>query len=621
MMLHVPRGSLGRWAFLFSVVLAGTLANPPPHLASAQEPESVPEQPPTFELPEVTIAGKRPQPVTTTPAYVTVIPREELQRMGFLTLADALQFVSEVSVRSTGTGPSGLQQASIRGSSPQEVLVLVDGVPLNAIADFGVSLSTVALADVERVEVLRGPYSAIYGSALGGVIHVLTRTDRRTFTSARAGSFGTVVSEFRAAGPPSSATSAGLQYFSTAGDRANSDGIWWTGTLKFQPDPDAGQQLVFSLQRTVGQSGSPGPTLTASCPNPLDPSCTPTPQDRIADRRTSAILAWMHQEPEGPRRQTRVWWMGEEVGFSTVGFQSTSQAAAVGLDWQMVSPEGSERVWTWGVEWQNPSRSGSYQATSNTGAAYVQFDAVRGEKTFAGVGLRYDLDSVYGGQVDPRLGIVHFLSPSLRLRASLGRTFRAPTPGELFFPGCSFPGLRPEQAWSADLGLESTAWQGVVLRLNGFYVDATNLIVGGCNPQNVGSARMAGVTYEMVGRLSERWALSANVTWTDGLDRVSGLPLLRVAPIQANLVLRYVWEENGTISLLGNYVSTRPDSCGLNCRVVVAPYTTFGLRYDQALGDVTARVGVDNLFDTSYETLRGFPGPRRTVYVQFSGEF
>jgi outer membrane cobalamin receptor len=525
--------------------------------------------------------------------------------MGFLTLADALQFASEVSVRSTGSGIGGSQQASIRGSTPQQVLVIVDGVPLNAAADFGVNLSTLVVADIERVEVLRGPYSAIYGGALGGVIHVVTRSDRRTSAGARAGSFGTVVSEIRAAGPPRSATAAGFQYISTAGDRANSDGVWWTGTLKVQPDPDAGQQLVFSLERTVGQSGSPGPTTS------------PTPQDRIADRRSIASLSWTRQEPEGASQQTRVWWLGEELGFATVGFQSTSQAASVGLNWQVVSPQGSERVWTWGVEWQNPSRSGSYQATSNAGAAYVQFDVVRDEKTFAGIGLRYDLDSVYGGQIDPRLGIVHFLSPGLRLRASLGRTFRAPTLGELFFPGCSNSTLRPEQAWSADLGLESTAWQGLALRLNGFYVDATNLIVGGCTPQNVGSARMVGVTYEMVGRLAERWALSANLMWTDGLNRVSGQPLLRVAPIQASLVLRYVWDENRTLSLLGNYVSARPDIGG----VTVAAYATFGVRYDQPLGDATARVGVDNVFDTSYETLSGYPGPRRTVYVQLGREF
>jgi outer membrane cobalamin receptor len=595
---------------LFPVVLAGVLANALPRLASAQETESGSEQPPTFELQEVTVAGKRPQPVTTTPAYVTVIPREELQRMGFLTLADALEFASEVSVRSAGSGIGGLQQASIRGSTPQQVLVIIDGVPLNAVADFGVNLSTVTLADVERVEVLRGPYSAIYGSALGGVIHVITRSGRRTSAAARGGSFGTVVSEIRTAGPLGSATSAGLQYVSTAGDRANSDGVWWTGTLKLRPDPDAGQP-VFSLERTVGQSGSPGSTTFL------------TPQARSVDRRTIASLAWMRQGPDGASRQTRVWWLGEEVGYTDVGFQSTSQAAAVGLNWQVVSPQGSQHVWTWGVEWQYPSRSGSYQATSNTGAAYVQFDIVRGEKTFAGVGLRYDLDSVYGGQVDPRLGIVHFLSPGLRLRASLGRTFRAPTLGELFFPASppscspgSNPGLRPEQAWSADLGLESTAWQGLTLRLNGFYVDATNLIVGGCNPQNVGSARMVGVTYEMVGRLAEHWALSANLTWTDGLDRVSGQPLPRVAPIQANLVLRYAWDENWALSLLGNYVSTRPDG-----GVTVAAYTMFGLRYDQPLGDVTARVGVDNLFDTAYETLSGYPGPRRTLYVQLERVF
>src|SRR6267143_722940 len=192
MVLHVPRGNCGRWTFLFPIVLAGVLTSTLPRLASAQETQSGSEQPPTFDLQEVTVAGKRPQPVTTTPAYVTVIPREELQRMGFLTLADALQFASEVSVRSAGSAMGGLQQASIRGSTPQQVLVIVDGVPLNAVADFGVNLSTVALADVERVEVLRGPYSAIYGSALGGVLHVITRSDRRTSAVARAGSFGTV---------------------------------------------------------------------------------------------------------------------------------------------------------------------------------------------------------------------------------------------------------------------------------------------------------------------------------------------------------------------------------------------------------------------------------------------
>jgi outer membrane cobalamin receptor len=127
---------------------------------------------------------------------------------------------------------------------------------------------------------------------------------------------------------------------------------------------------------------------------------------------------------------------------------------------------------------------------------------------------------------------------------------------------------------------------------------------------------MVGVTYEMVGRLAERWALSANLTWTDGLNRVSGQPLPRVAPIQANLVLRYVWDENRTLSLLANYVSARPDG-----GVTVAAYATFGLRYDQPLGDVTARFGADNLFDTSYETLSGYPGPRRTVYVQLGREF
>jgi outer membrane cobalamin receptor len=92
---------------------------------------------------------------------------------------------------------------------------------------------------------------------------------------------------------------------------------------------------------------------------------------------------------------------------------------------------------------------------------------------------------------------------------------------------------------------------------------------------------------------------------------------LRVAPIQANLVLRCVWDENRSLSLLGNYISARPDVGG----VTVAAFTTFGLRYDQPLGDFTTRIGVDNFFDASYETLSGYPGPRRTMYVELGTEF
>lgn len=586
-------------------------------------PAAVGQEPPVFELPEVVIPGRRPQSVVTTPAYVTVLSGVELQRLGFQTLGDALQLLSETFVRTAGGGPGGVQQPSIRGSTPQQVLVLIDGVPLNATAQFGVNLSTIALADVERVEVLRGPYSAIYGSgALGGVIQVTTRTGGRPRLSASGGSYGTARTSFRLGGAAAgSAYSAGAEYFSTAGDRPNGDTNRWTGTGRFVFPLKAGQELALSLHRTSAQMGVPGSTIF------------PTPMDRLADSRTVFSLTWTQQVANPTRRQARVWWMGDVLHATSPGFLSDSDGSAYGVEWQSVIQRGPAAVLTWGVEWQQArfqltSTFGGFvtgfQAAGSTAAAYVQYDVLLRERTFAGIGIRYDTHSLYGAQLNPRLGLIHFVTPDLRVRASIGRTFRGPTFGELFFPGCSNPNLSPERAWSGDLGVEATVRPGLTLRLNGFYTDAAALIVGGCSPTNVGSARVSGLSAEAVGRLSEHWAIDANLTWSDGIDRTTGLALLRLPPVQAGVVLRYTPSADRAFSMIVRYVSAMPDldvSTFPATRVILAGYATVGLRYEHAFGPLTVRAGVDNLLDAPYETLRGYPGSSRIFYLQVGSEF
>src|SRR5688572_10692081 len=158
-----PRGVARLWALLFVALLAGFVVPAPPDVYAQ-------ETPPTFELPEVVVPGRRPQPVTSTPASVAVLTREDLEQLGVVTVGEALQFIAEVHVRQQG-GLGALSLPSIRGSSPNQVLVLVDGIPVNSGIQGLFDLSTLSTAAVDRVEVLRGPFSAIYGGpALGGVI-------------------------------------------------------------------------------------------------------------------------------------------------------------------------------------------------------------------------------------------------------------------------------------------------------------------------------------------------------------------------------------------------------------------------------------------------------------------
>lgn len=578
-------------------------------------------QVPIFEGEEVIVAGKRRQRVATTAAYVTVIPRQELQRMGFTTLADALQFLAEVYVRTAGAGPGGLTQASIRGSTPQQVLVLIDGVPLNATAQFGVNLSTISLADVERVEVLRGPYSAIHGSG-GAVIQVVTRADARPLAFAGTGSHGTFQGTLRFGGSSSMGSySFGGQYLTTRGDRPNADATRWTGNARFTLGVDPRTAVTLAVHSTSAESGVPGSTLF------------PSPLDRLGDGRTIFSLTWARSGSDGPEQQLRLWWLGDRLRFQSPGFVSDSQGSAFGGEWQQVRRLGRGGILTWGVEWQHARfrysdvsifGSTAFQPAGTTAAGYLQYDVPRGEKTLIGLGLRYDVHSVYGSRLNPRAGFVHFLTPDLRLRGGVGRTFRGPTFGELFFPGCSNSMLRPEDAWQADLGLERSLRPELLLRLNGFYTDAQNLIIGGCSPRNIGSARVAGLSADVVGRLTDQWLVSGNLTWTSGVDRTTGLSLLRLPTWQANLILRHAMQAGTTISLLANYVSERADldfSTFPATRVTLPGYVTVGLRYEFTVGGRAFRVGIDNLLDARNETLKGFPAPGRTFFLHFGTAF
>lgn len=571
---------------------------------------------PTFEGEEVVVSGRRPQPVATSPAYVTVLLGSELRRLGLRTVGDALRYVGEVYVRENYGGPGGLLQPSIRGTSPLQVLVLLDGVPLNATSQLGVNLATLSLAEVERVEVLRGPYSAIWGSgALGGVVHVVTR--RADGLRLRAGYGGAAVSVLSlSVGGRAGAGRYGLgvEHLGTAGYQPNGDASRWTGTLHLTWEPSLQSRWWFQAHHTQARYGLPGATNSF---------CYPCP-DRQQDRRTVLQVGWSAGSPDAPSQQLRLWWYGDGLDYTTPGYASSAVGEAYGADWQRVWKLPAGAVLTLGAEWQQvayrfSSTFGGFDRSAQVGAGYVQYDVPLAARTLLGVGLRYDLHSTYGGQVNPRVGFVHFVTDALRIRGGVGRTFRGPTFAELYFPGCSNPNLLPEAAWSADLGVEYALRTGLVWRANAFYVDAQNLIVGGCNPQNVGSARISGASAELSGALGQGWQVLANLTWSEGVDRSAGQRLLRLPGWSANLVVRRDLGEGRALALFASYVGERDDldfSTFPATRVTLPGHVTFGLRYELVVSDVLVSLGVDNLFDARYETLRGYPAPGRTFFVQ-----
>ncbi len=599
------------------VIAAVILSVTPGAPLFAQQP------PPVFELPDVISPGRRPQRRSATPASISVLTAADLARLGVRTVGDALRFLPEVSVRSFG-GPGALQEISIRGTATAHALVLIDGVPVNSPAQGLATLNTIPVDNVERIEVLRGPFSAIYGSgALGGVINIVTRSKPSRAARAGLASMGTSTASvlWGWEGDRVRLTLDAI-HDASSGFRSNSDysGQTFAGRLQF--GDGARQNLTVGVKRFQAEQGVPGD------------SAFPSPLARQGTGRTIVDATWRAAGAGVSSGLVRAYWVGESIRFANpaFGFTSQSDTDTYGVEGQLVRQIGPSAVLTMGLDVQRQgidSTSASafgvtaFRRDAWVGAAYAVGDVALSPATLLSVGLRYDSHSVYGGQLNPRLGILHRTDEHTLLRASLGSTFRGPSFLFLFFPGCSNPALRPERAWSADVGVERVLSPALVGRATLFATQASDLIRSGCPPVNIESASMVGGSLELEGRLTPRLQLLASVSITSTRDQ-AGDPLIRVPAVGASAALHFSVNESSTASLLATYVGSRPDldfSSFPATRVTMPAYLLVGLRYSLKTDLGTVQVGVDNLFDVTYEAVKGFPAPGRTVFVSFATGF
>ncbi len=613
-----PGGRHGRWDFFWAAVLSLGLSGLPVHMARAQT-EPVPPQPPTFELPEVVVPGRRPQPVASTPASVSVITREQLERLGVLTVGEALQCLPEVHVRQQG-GLGALSLPSIRGASPNQVLVLIDGVPVNSVMQGLFDLSTVSTGQVEKIEVLRGPLSIYGGGALGGVINIITSAKPTREITLRGGgpSTSAVTGAWPLDGGQGSVLTA--DWVSSAGSRANSDAGSLTLAGRMPVRSTDRDRSLITWNHFQGELGVPGST---ACPSPLARQ-RETRTILSARRETSAdegeslaqVYGWIDDfhftDPApcaGPSVDSRTATQVFGGYVQSLWHRSPTHLQLTGLEWQFQSLQDTGPV-------------GNRQV--GLGGAYVQDEWQVSPATLVVAGLRYDFHAVYGGQLNPRVGVVHVIRDGLTLHAGVGRTFRGPTFSELYFTPYNNPTLRPESAWSADVGLTWRTAGGVEVRTSLFGTSATDLIRADASfvPQNVGRATITGGSLEIAGEFSSTVSGIVNVTATRAVDDGTGQQLLRVPWISASAGL-HVQLAGGTLSALATYLGSRLDVDPATFTQILMPgQVVTGLRFARGTPQTGQwQVGVDNLADLEYEPIAGYPAPGRTAFVSFTRSF
>lgn len=599
--------------FLFAAAL---LAGGGPLLAQSAVASSATTVGP-FQASITVTATADAEPTDEVPATVSVIPAAEIAD---LQATDALPLLAAVpGVATTRAGsPGKLASLFLRGTNSSHVLYLWNGIELNDPYLGGFDLSTLSTDGVERIEVARGPFSALYGSAaVGGVVQVVTRRTGRQRTARLELGSNQLVRAGAAAGGDLGTVHAELAGHLRRGEGEVDNDFW------------DGDEILLALDVGSGSSWRGGALLRAIRSDlgiPFDFVGTPTPERRQDSSALSVALplAWTdgRWEIEGQAARTETDLQVTDPGdpFAASRAEAQRDQGRLVLRWRR-SPAWTVTLGGDGSRAEVESSSAFGPALAGDSeriwAAFAQVSYAEGPARID-VGVRRDQHDGFGGETSLRAAAALALGERSRLRAAYGESFRAPSLADLYYPGFSNPELGPERGTSYELAFE-TGGGPLRAELALFRNDLDGLIefdFATSRPLNLSCARAQGI--EALVALRHGW-LDARLSATllDAEDRSSGEPLLRRPDESASLVL-FLRPGEWTLGAIGRYVGTRVDFGELP----LASYATLDLSASRPAGErFEPFVRVDNVTDERYEEAAGFPAPRRGVAVGCSVRF
>ena len=547
------------------------------------------------------------------PASVTVVSAEEIRDRQATAVGELLRSVPGLAVVRSGS-PGKVTSLFSRGANSNQTLVLWNGVELNDPFGGGFDWAFLPTEGVERVEVVRGPFSALYGGdAVGGVVQVLTGRSRGLGIRLEGGGDG-----YRR-GSVVSGSDLGAVHFDLTGNLRRGDGQVENdsydaeegmGRASWAPDEATNLALVFRANDSrVGV--------------PFDFFGTPTPERR-QDREIRIVALPFHRQGTAWGIDAQASRLTTDLAFRDPGdpFAAGDTEAEARRARAVASYQASDRLWVaGGADWERQEATsvdafttidGVHQATW-AGFGEVHFQARR---FTVDAGLRHDDNDAFGAETTARLGAVAALGAGARLRASYGEGFRPPNLVDLYFPGFGNPDLEPERSRSVELGVEGDAgpWRWSLV---GFDNDQTNLIVfdfASGLPQNVGRARSRGAEGELaVRRGAFRGRLDATYLDAENLD--TGQPLTRRPRHSASLVLTWAPGAGAalagwTLNAVAAYTGDRTDVGA----VELPGYATLDLAAAwSARPWLAPYLRLENLLDRRYEEAAGFPAPGRAL--------
>lgn len=595
----------------------------------------------TSQLDPITVTASRtPQPLSTALGDVTVIDADTIERAGQSSLADLLQREHGIDIADSG-GPQTLTSVFIRGANSGHTLFLIDGQRIGSSSSGVAGISAIALSQVERIEILRGPASSLYGAdAIGGVINIITKRgqgDRalNVTGSVGLGSYGTRKADVGlsgAQGPWNYALSAG---------HARSDGFNATKATQpggaYNPDRDGYKQDYASGR--LGFAWADEQELVASfyqsrMNGQVDGS--PTFDDRSIQRLESLSLASNNRIMNNWRSSLRLGQtIDDNVSVSQYG-KSQFRTRQMQYAWQnditlapnqLLSLAAERREET--VEKNVAAFDPQFDQTDrNTNSVTAVYRGDFGRNHVQG-NLRYDHVAAYGSRTTGGLSYGFDITRAWQVTVAGSTGFRLPTFNDLYYPGFSNPNLRPETSKNVEAGLryrEGGTQAGLVLYRNAI----ENLITYQATQASSGivtnkDATIKGVTLS-AGQQFGATSVRGSIDITDPKDDQTGQQLTRRARQALKLAADHrigawrvgvEWLASGSRSDTSYNVAL--GAFGANETTRLGGYSLVNLT---ASYDITRQTQVqvrwNNITNKDYELARGYATPGSNVFVNLS---
>jgi vitamin B12 transporter len=568
--------------------------------------------------PVVVTATRIPQPVSSLLSDVRIIDSTDIANAGTQSLIELLQAQGGVEIATNG-GPGQVSGVFMRGTNANHVVVLIDGVRVNSATSGTTAFENIPLNQIERIEIVRGPVSSLYGAdAIGGVIQIFTRQGgNRTSLFAGLGTWNTqhysagFAREFGATRLSIQAGYEDTQAFSATNDR---------NAFSFNPDNDPYRNK--NLGANLSHTWAPDQELAlralvseGAAHFDSGPGSDDVNHQRLAtyalESRNKLFADW-----SSTLRLARGTDDIQTLGSFPGGFRTDQNQ----VSWQNNIAAGGGQI-ALGLEYrrENVDSSTDYSLTSRTiRSVFAGYSGVFGANLLQ-ASARRDDNSQFGARNTGNLAYGYRITPDWRVSASAGTAFKAPSFNDLYYVSPYFSGnpeLKPERATSRELaanydnGRERaglTLYQSQIRDL--IAVDPTFSTV-----INVNEAKIRGGNLHIGADVAD-YRLKAEVTREEATDAATGNLLPRRAKTFGTLSMA---RTVGALRFGAEIVASgeRFDTVSNSASSRLAGYALLNVRASYAFStDYAVSVRWNNVLDKEYELARGYNTPGSNVFV------